>query len=260
MKLRKFFNGLALASVLFLIITAGISALVGLWLVHFNLTLSPFKLRMEINRQPYQVGFVNPLQTIPTPTSRPTSPPLESAMILKISGHPQLYTLDCEARSAVDLAGYFGVMIDEKEFLKQMPHSSNPNTGFVGNYWDARGKLPPQSYGIYADPIAEMLRSYGVKAASQHSMSFEQIRDEISSGRPVMVWVTGNTETGWATTYTTPDGQKIPVSPFEHTVILTGYDPDYVYILDGDSQYKRIKADFLKSWSNLGNMAVTVSK
>ena len=141
-----------------------------------------------------------------------------------------------------------------------MPHSANPNTGFVGNYWDARGQLPPKSYGIYADPVAAMLRTYGINAASHYGLSFERIKDEISSGRPVMVWVTAHTETGWATTYTTPDGQKIPVSPFEHTVIVTGYDPTYVTILDGDSQYQRMKADFLISWGNLGNMAITISR
>jgi uncharacterized protein YvpB len=91
-------------------------------------------------------------------------------------------------------------------------------------------------------------------------MSFDGIRSEVSSGHPVMVWVSAHTETGWATSYVTPDGQKIPVTPFEHTVIVTGYDASYVDILDGNSTYQRLKVDFLKSWGNLGNMAVTIAK
>ena len=255
LKLTKLFNRLAFASTLFLAFVSAASIVLVLWFVQFNLTLSPFHLKMEINHQSYGIGM-----SLPTPTLLPTTPPPASAQIPNVNGRAQLYTLDCEARSAVDLAAYFGVTIDEKEFLNKMPHSPNPNLGFVGNYWDARGRLPPQSYGIYAAPIAAMLKSYGVQAADQHNMSFDRLKSEIASGRPVMVWVTANTETGWATTYTTPDGQKIPVTPFEHTVIVTGYDAVYVDILDGSSHYQRLKVDFLKSWGNLENMAVTVTQ
>jgi uncharacterized protein YvpB len=260
LNLTRFFNAMAIVSTIFLALVFFVSVVVVLVFVRFNMTLSPFRLNMEINHRAYVMGFSTPTPRFPTPTPLPTNPPPASAHIPNVIGHAQLYTLDCEARSAVDLAGFFGMPIDEKEFLAKMPLSSNPNKGFVGNFDDPVGKLPPESYGIYAGPIADMLKSYGVNAVEQHGMSFDVLKSEISSGRPVMVWVTAHTETGWATTYVTPDGEKIPVSPFEHTVIVTGYDGTYVDIMDGSSVYQRLIPDFKVSWGNLGNMAVTISK
>ena len=75
-----------------------------------------------------------------------------------------------------------------------------------------------------------------------------------------MVWVTGNTENGWGVSYTTPDGHSVVVAPYEHTVIVTGYGPNYVSILDGYMLYQRTTKTFENSWSILGNMAVTISQ
>ena len=255
----RFFKALALASAMFTAVVVTFSALMVFWLVHVTITLDPPQLNLEFNQRAYGVSLNNPLPTLPTPTPLPTTPPPPGAHITTVVGHAQLSTLDCEARSAVDLAGFFGVTINEKEFLERMPHSTNPNKGFVGNYWDARGKIPPDSYGVYAAPVAALLRSYGLTASEQHGISFEGIKAEIAAGRPVMVWVTGNTQTGWVTSYVTPDGEKIPVSPFEHTVLVVGYDGSYVDIVDGAAHYQRLKPDFLVSWGNLGNMAITVA-
>jgi uncharacterized protein YvpB len=126
--------------------------------------------------------------------------------------------------------------------------------------WDARGQLPPLSYGVYSPPIASLLRAYGVHATDHHGMSFDNLKSEIASGRPVMVWVTSNTENGWGVSYTAPDGRTIPVAPFEHTVIVTGYNEGYVTILDGYMLYQRTIKTFNNSWGVLGNMAVTISK
>jgi uncharacterized protein YvpB len=252
---------LAIGSLFNIITLSAAAIIVVFWIFPMSMTLHPPQIKVEINHQAYIVNLSTLTPIAPTPTPQPTITPSSRALITNIVGHPQLYTLDCEARSAVDLAAYFGVTIDEQGFLKQMPHSPNPNSGFVGNISDPRGRIPPLSYGIYAGPIAALLRSYGLNAIDQHGMSFETIKDEITAGRPVMVWFIGNTETGWgSTSYTMPDGQKVLVAPFEHTVLITGYDPNYVDILDGNSHYQRFKVDFLKSWGMLGNMAVTISR
>jgi uncharacterized protein YvpB len=116
------------------------------------------------------------------------------------------------------------------------------------------------SYGVYAGPIASLLRAYGLHATDHHGLGFDTIKNEIAAGRPVMVWVTGNTENGWGVSYTTPSGHTIPVAPYEHTVIITGYDSHNVTILDGDMLYQRTINLFEKSWGVLGNMAVTLSR
>jgi len=176
-----------------------------------------------------------------------------------VVGHPQLYTLDCEARSAVDLAAFFGVEIDERDFLSKLPKSDNPEDGFVGDFRGPTGQIPPQSYGVYVKPVAALLRDYGLHAHAKTDYAWENLQAEIAAGRPVMVWIIGNTWPGYAVEYTTPDGQTTFVANFEHTGIVTAYDETTVTIVDGDLTYWRTQEEFLQSWSVLHNMAVTVS-
>ncbi len=175
---------------------------------------------------------IPPTET-PTPTLVPTDTPIppvidnsfppSQASISGVVGHAQLYSLDCEARSAVDLAAYFGYSIDEIEFLSQLPSSDDPDQGFVGSYTDPRGQIPPNSYGVHAGPVAQLLRAYGVNATDWKYMSYDQIQSEVASGRPVMVWVINNTLSGWPVQYTASDGNTTTVAAFEHTVIVVGY-------------------------------------
>jgi uncharacterized protein YvpB len=236
--------------------------------------------------QPLPTDTPSPTPTstsTPTPTSSPTSTPLPTrtftptrkpkptkppktptatlpseATVDGVTGHPQLYNLDCEARSAVDLASFFGTDINEKDFLRKLPKSDNPETGFVGNYRDPKGQLPPDSYGVYAEPVAKLLRKYGIKAHASKDLSFERLQAEIASGRPVMAWVIGNVWQGYAVEYVTPDGMTVIVANFEHTVIVTGYDESSVSVIDGDLSYQRPLDEFLASWAVLQNMAIIV--
>jgi len=69
--------------------------------------------------------------------------------------------------------------------------------------------------------------------------------------------VVGKTQDlGGAQTYTAPDGQETVVAPYEHTVILAGYQGDEIIIVDGAQVYGRPKDTFLASWGVLGNMAI----
>jgi uncharacterized protein YvpB len=194
-----------------------------------------------------------------TPTRKPTRTPQppRSASVGKVVGHAQMYSLDCESRSAVDFAGFFGVDIDEQEFLKKLPRSDNPEQGFVGRLTDPKGRIPPESYGVYARPVAALLNEYGLEARARKNFSWDRIKAEIAAGRPVIAWVIGNTIPGRRFSYTTPDGEKVIVAPFEHTVIVTGYNEDYVTILDENNTYQRAIEAFIESWGVLGNMAIT---
>jgi len=193
----------------------------------------------------------------PGPTRTPAPP--EEASVEGVVGHGQLYTLDCEARSAVDLASFFGVNIDERDFLKKLPKSDNPEDGFVGDVRGPTGQLPPASYGVYSKPIAALLRDYGLSAHAKKDFAWGSVQAEIAAGRPVMVWIIGNTWPGYAEDYTTPDGQTTYVAHYEHTAIVTAYDARTVTIVDGFMVYQRTQAEFLQSWSVLHYMAVTVT-
>ena len=184
----------------------------------------------------------------------------ESAFVEGFYGYAQTYNLDCEARSAVDLANWFGVSINHGEFLYNLPKSDDPNEGFVGSWTDARGHIPPASYGVYQEPVAALLRNYGLNAQGAYAYTEEALKAQIADGKPVMVWVIGNVELGYAVPYTAAStGRTTYVAPYQHTVVVTGYDAKFVYIQDGALRYTRDWNTFLLSWGALGNRAIFVS-
>jgi uncharacterized protein YvpB len=182
--------------------------------------------------------------------------PPDSYVIDNVVSNPQWFTLDCEARTAVDWAAFFGVSIDENAFLGSMPHSDNPDLGFVGRYDGVQGQLPPNSYGVHADPVANLLNQFGVSARSGKGFTWDDIRREIASGRPVIVWVIYNTVPGNPIQYQDSEGNITTVAYYEHTIMLSGYTPDSVFISDNGRYYDRTLPVFLASWGALGNMAI----
>jgi len=197
----------------------------------------------------------------PTPPPTPISLP-SSAFVSGVTGKDQALPLDCESRSAVDWAKFFGSSIPELEFYNRLPHSDNPEKGFVGDVNGVWGNIPPGDYGIHAAPVAALLHDYGLDARAYHSLRWEDIQAEIASGNPVMVWITGHAYAGrypsGAPQYTisTSDQNFTVVANYEHTVIVTGYTSSSVTILDGSSTYTRNLNEFLDSWSTLRNMAI----
>jgi uncharacterized protein YvpB len=223
----------------------------------------PVRYTRTPTKTPLPTHTTTPTQT-PTNTSPPPPPPPppapelpDQASVSGVVGHPQSLGLSCEARSAVDWAGFFGWNIGEMEFLGGLPRTDNPETGFVGSPSGAWGQVPPGAYGVHAAPVAALLRAYGIPAEDHRGLSWEDLREEISAGKPVVVWVIGGIWQGYAVDYTPSDGATVRVAPFEHTVIVTGYSASSVSIVDNHLYYDVPVDRFLSSWSVLGNQAVT---
>jgi uncharacterized protein YvpB len=183
----------------------------------------------------------------------------KQAYIKGIVGHKQSMSLSCESRSAVDWAAFWGVKLGEKKFLEKLPRSDNPDLGFVGNPNDAWGNIPPASYGVHAKPIAVLLKQYGFEAQAHKQFGWEDLKAEIAAGRPVIVWVIGQMWSGKPAKIKVKDGKTVSVAKNEHTMLVIGYDPQKVFVVDAYSGATQSypKATFLKSWLVLGNMAVT---
>ena len=196
-----------------------------------------------------------------SPYTPPNSPPQElpaQAQITNISGKKQALPLDCEARVAVDWAKYFGKNIDEITFQNQLPKSGNPDQGFVGNVNGSWGQIPPNAYGIHAEPVVDLLRTYGVSAYGHRPLNWEHLKAEIAASRPVIVWVVGSANRNEIPIYyTSADGHRTIVAHYEHTVMVVGYTQTSVTILDGGTRSNRPLNQFLSSWSALDNMAIT---
>lgn len=194
--------------------------------------------------------------TLPPAVAPPSSLPAE-AVVDAIQGRGQRLPLSCESRSAADWAGYFGVAIDELTFLSQIPLSDDPDVGFVGDVRGSWGQTPPNDYGVHAGPVARLLEHYGLPARARRYMSLDDLRAEIAAGRPVIAWVVGHVEAGGTPIrYTAGSGRETIVAPYEHTVIVIGYSPDTITILDGARRYVRPLEVFVDSWGVLGNMGV----
>jgi len=175
-------------------------------------------------------------------------------------GHGQSYGLSCESRSAADVAAFWKIPLSEADILNALPRSDDPEIGFVGDVNGSWGYIPPQSYGVHAQPIARVLQQHGLDASARLEMPFEELQAEIDAGRPVIVWVIGAVWNGTPQTYTTDAGKQVVVAAFEHTMILIGYDENSVSLVnagDGKTGVYPL-AGFLTSWKVLNNMAVVV--
>jgi uncharacterized protein YvpB len=198
-----------------------------------------------------------PTDTLPPPTETPSDGLPSEAYISGVTGYPQALPLSCESRSAVDWARYFGVDIGEMDFQYGLPVTDNPNTGFVGDPRQERGMVPPYSYGVHAAPVASLLRAYGINAQSYSGYSWTDLQHQIAAGQPVIAWVIGNVWTGYGgSSYTASDGETMTVAAYEHTVIVVGYGPDSVTVVDNNLGYTTSLDRFLSSWGVLGNLVV----
>jgi uncharacterized protein YvpB len=178
-----------------------------------------------------------------------------------MSGENQQLPLDCESRSAVDWAAHYGVNLDEIDFLNNLPSSDDPDSGFVGDPNGTWGYIPPNDYGVHAPPIAALLRDYGLIASPFRSLQWDDLRAEIASGQPVIVWIIGGSlrslVNGIPHFYTAASNDNTTiVAPYEHTVILVGYTPTNVTVLNGSQFVDVPLTQFLDSWSVLRFMAV----
>lgn len=207
-----------------------------------------------------QTALPVPTNIPPTATPvPPTATPLvlpDETYIRGFVGHRQAYSIGCETSVAVDLAAFYGVAITEYDFQMALPKSDNPDIGFVGDVNGPWGQIPPYAYGVHAAPIAETLNQFGVPSEGGKDYTFEHIKTQLAQNKPVIVWVIGHMEYSEPVKYVDKQGITSIVAPYEHVVVLTGYNADTVRY-NNNGRYADVQIEtFLNSWGVLGNMAV----
>jgi uncharacterized protein YvpB len=196
-----------------------------------------------------------PSTPLPTPEVAPAYP--ESHYIINIYGHVQTYELGCEASAAVDWAKFFNVDIYEYTFQTSLPLSDNPEYGFVGEVTtDAWGQIPPYAYGVHAEPVADLLVEFGLPARAVRDYSLDEVKQKLSEDKPIIAWVIGNMVYSETVEYVDSQGRSALVAPYEHVVILTGYNQTHLRYMNNGRFYDTPVEVFLNSWGVLGNMAV----
>jgi uncharacterized protein YvpB len=188
-----------------------------------------------------------------------------------INQNPELRR-GCEVTSLAMMLQYAGVNVGKMTLAAQVRkdttpyryingtvHFGNPNTGFVGDMYT----FNRPGYGVYHGPINALANQYLPGRVVDFSGSkFETIYQYVNSGKPV--WVVNNVMFDtvplqfWRT-WQTPIG-PIRITMKEHSVLVTGYDPNYIYFNDPLANIKNRKvpiSSFKRGWEQMGSQAIS---
>lgn len=215
------------------------------------------RLQNELDRTQAELAAARAqLAATPVPGSTHLDrPPL--ALILDVPVYKQQRPLSCESSAAAMAANFFGVPIGEQDILAALPSHENPHLGFRGNIDGEYGRT--DDYGVYAEPIRRVLANLGLEV--QHlSGGPDEIRAQIRQGRPVIAWVTYGMQAETPTQVQLSDGQLVTLVPYEHTVVVVGYNRDGLWVNDpyAGTQDFYTEGDFVRSFAYLGNMGLVV--
>ncbi|KAA9012693.1 C39 family peptidase [Niallia endozanthoxylica] len=178
----------------------------------------------------------------------------------------------CEVTSLAMLLQYAGVEVDKMtlaERVKKEPSTyrkennviyfGHPNDGFVGDMYSYHNP----GLGVYHKPIKELADQYlPGRMVDLTGSDFQELKIHLSDNRPV--WVIINTTYSRLPdsrfqTWQTPSG-PVNITYKEHSVLVTGYDAQYIYFNDPLTGKKNRKApimEFEDSWVQMGSQAIT---
>jgi uncharacterized protein YvpB len=178
----------------------------------------------------------------------------------------------CEVTSLAMLLQYNGLSVDKLTLAKEVKKNpaeykladgkiyfGDPHEGFVGNMYT----YTQPGLGVYHEPIAELAEKYlPRKIEDLTGADFQELKIHLSDSRPV--WVIINTEykkldESFFQTWYTPNGE-VKVTTKEHSVLLTGYDNEFVYFNDpltGEKNKKAPMHEFVEAWVQMGSQAIT---
>ncbi|MCO7176377.1 C39 family peptidase [Sporolactobacillus kofuensis] len=185
-----------------------------------------------------------------------------------VSQKPELPN-GCEVTSLTMLLQSAGIKVDKLTLagqIKKVPFQSggfmgNPNEGFVGNMYHGSRNNP--GYAVYHGPVADLASRYlGHRVKDLTGDAWEDIEKQIASGVPVWTITSINFQPvpkgSWREWHTKQG--TIQITFQEHSVLVTGYDEDYVYFNDplaGGPGSKASKAAFVKAWKQFGRQAIS---
>lgn len=176
----------------------------------------------------------------------------------------------CEVTSLAMMLQYAGVPVGKMDLaaqVKKVPYkhsvngvvlSGNPHKGFVG---DIYGKQA--GYGVYVEPIKELAEKYlPNRIVDLTGKSFNAVLGELDDSRPVWVIINAKYKKLPASefqTWETTNG-KIRITFRLHSVLITGYDDQFIYVNDPLSRQtnKRVPINnFKEAWIQMGSQAIT---
>lgn len=200
---------------------------------------------------------------------------IQESVILEVPFIQQLPELPrgCEVTSLTMLLNYLDINTNKMKLAEQIDkdltpyeikngvkYFGDPSIGFLGSMSDTT----KPGYGANHMPIAKLFREYiGDLAIDITGTEFEDLYYFINQKAPI--WVITNTDLKKLDesefyTWLTPSGETIRATDKEHSILITGYDTEYIYI--NDPLYNKpnraiLKQDFIEAWEQMGKQAVT---
>ncbi len=194
--------------------------------------------------------------TISTSQASVAAPSGEAVLIAGIPEYQQARSLSCEYASVQIATMSFGDPIWEEDSFAETGLADNPHFGFRGDIDGPWGIT--DDYGIYAEALVPHIQAHGYVAEVSYGADAEYLRSQINAGRPTIVWFATRGDTSFYET--DANGNTYKLVPYEHVVVVYGYDEGGVYISDpGNGAYGYLSWSwFLDAWSVLDGMALSL--
>jgi uncharacterized protein YvpB len=194
-------------------------------------------------------------------TQAATTPAYAASDAAIIDGFPsvtQWYNLSCEYAAAAAVTLYWGNLVSQKDFVREVPSSPNPHLGFRGDINGTGGGI--DDYGIYAEPLATVLENHGYDATVFYGTDVDRLKANIAAGNPAVVWLTVGKYEDRPEYYEVYDGQRFKLVPYEHSVVAYGYDDEGIYLMDvGDGGYYHTEwSSFIRRWGYFDGMTLII--
>jgi uncharacterized protein YvpB len=176
---------------------------------------------------------------------------------LDVPRYKQAYKLTCEASAASMVANFYRIPLSEEGITETLPRNENPNLGFRGRLDGVPGGLT--DYGVYAEPIREVLAANGLEATYVED-GLDGIKRALNREHPVIAWVTYRLRVEQPVEITLSTGQEVKMVNYEHTVVVTGYNQEGFWVndpYDGKEHFYK-STDFARAFGYLDNMALEV--
>jgi uncharacterized protein YvpB len=118
-------------------------------------------------------------------------------------------------------------------------------------------------FGVFHRPIYNLASTYlPNRVIDLTGTSFDTVKNYVAAGKPVWIittsWFKPVPSQYWETWYT-PTG-TVRITYKEHSVLVTGYDQNYVYFndpLDGKKNKKKPMKEFIEAWKQYGTQAIS---
>jgi len=185
-------------------------------------------------------------------------PASDAVIIQGVPSVNQWYNLSCEYAAAATVTLFWGNVVSQSVFVREVPSSPNPHIGFRGDINGPFGGI--NDYGVYAEPLAKVLENHGYNATVFYGDDVNRLESNIAAGNPAVVWLTVGRDEDRPAYYKELDGERYKLVPGEHAVVAHGYDDAGIYLMDvSDGGYYHTDwSSFLRRWDYFDGMTLII--